>query len=276
MKCPKCGKKLYSDTLTRCPFCGSEIASKEPDKVSHKEEMELLFSNDKGVTARGVSNHPVRKASPSNLKENFMALDDDIPTFSEPTVPATKKPENPQTVASATSTEVSSPETEEIKPETKPLKAVPDVQPESPQPQPEKQLQSDNNASTDVHIEPVAPGPDGMAQEEKATPALPPRKSKLQELLRRRKKKSKNIDTKEHIEEALGETNPEIEESAEIGAEESEAEKDAYDSNADGYYDDLIPDLAKEINKIPQENIIKVVIMAVFGVIAAFVILTAM
>ena len=52
--------------------------------------------------------------------------------------------------------------------------------------------------------------------------------------------------------------------------------EDLYDTNYDGYYDDLIPDLAKQINKIPQENIIKGVLCVVFGVVACGIFLATM
>ena len=52
--------------------------------------------------------------------------------------------------------------------------------------------------------------------------------------------------------------------------------EDIYDTNYDGYYDDLIPDLAKQINKIPQENVIKGVLCIVFGIIACGIILVTL
>lgn len=53
--------------------------------------------------------------------------------------------------------------------------------------------------------------------------------------------------------------------------EEEEVER--YNSNEDGYYDSLIPELADQINRIPQENIIKIIFIIIAVVILLYLFL---
>ena len=45
----------------------------------------------------------------------------------------------------------------------------------------------------------------------------------------------------------------------------------SFDTNADGYYDDVLPIMAEEINKLPRENILRIVLTIVFIILIVLI-----
>ena len=55
-----------------------------------------------------------------------------------------------------------------------------------------------------------------------------------------------------------------------------EIPEEEFDANADGYYDDVIPELAEQINRLPTENVLRIVFTAVFAAAVIILALTGL
>jgi len=263
MNCPECKKILFSDKLDTCPFCGALLKDSAPTSVTTKSVPRFvpdrLGKKDKSTQQMDVSALPSSRGAVPRF---------DIPPTKpeESTIPAAPiKPEIPP------------------RPETKTATNNPSIGNNMPSALASQQASSSVGVSATEDAPPIADATPSSAQQP-ASPAIPEmnlndeddeeqnpsrKQNKFSKLFGRIKKKNKKSSQDLSIEHEDTDT-----EEYPFGDSDSDySEDDPYDTNADGYYDDLIPELARQINSIPQENIIKGVILVIGIIIAIAIIL---
>ncbi len=259
MKCPKCNNEL-ADGLQNCPYCGCEI--------SHKDSVNGEFSVPKFTASYKMANPRVKNQKEAIKKINevnrILKPNDDRADKAEPT--AQKQPkENISLKKDVDTTEQTDKSTTTATAATsgntpadnKPLtrEDLIAMQKKADERVAERdKMEEDLNDEVDDEV--TEKENEGNNEEN----AEDVKNSKRGLFSRKKKRKGKEVESP-------------TEEIPEFSESDLEDDEDKYDVNIDGYYDDLIPELAHQINKIPQENIIKVVFIVIFIIILCFIIL---
>jgi hypothetical protein len=294
MNCPNCNKKLISEGLKTCPFCGTAIPKSEKDE------------GKKGISGLGNKNKTV-------IPYSQMSVRGETPTFRniEPERPALKKfgnqsPPEPrsdhssfQNIMQQEEMPANQQQTQQVivanssiipQPE---VKSEHDVKEHLDQSPPDIQHQKMTIPTLQKPLTPVTEEDIPISQQQEDNPdqgtieenqfeedshkkTANGRGNKLSRLFSKNKSNSKIGDRTDDSEKRqvsnkrqnlLGHK-PKDNENSTIPGEE-----DIYNTNLDGYYDDLIPQLSHEINKIPQDNIIKAAGIIIFVFIVTILIL---
>ena len=231
MNCPKCHKQI-AENSSICPFCGTVISDGGKKTATLPKLKALTPLNVNEPVANKESNTKEVPVTPPSL-ETLKVLQ---PLQQE------QKPQNQKDVSDS-STEVNH-ESQTPKAPVNILKTqAPSVTEKietfSPTTTPSETTDSKKTLKSEKN-----------AKKEKK-PKEPKKKSLIGSIFKKKEKERQNVDaSSQNIED----------ESIKYDQEE------LYNTNLDGYYDDLIPELAKQINKIPQENVIKFIFF-VIGII---------
>lgn len=284
MKCPKCSKE-FADGLYNCPYCGHGILQDDfegkfsvpkftgsykmanPRVKNQKEALKKI--NQSNSSNHEVSDNPVKFAKPFTSTSGLNQSSEKEKNITTTTATATNI-----SVSGGTSDNVA---TARKKPLTREdLEAMQrnvtarsqnqasgTTLPERPSNnEPLSQPESDenfNDSQDDTVID--------MDSSKETESTVDTEDSKN---TGRRKLFGKKKSQKEKKEKSKKKKDDQKQPDIETYEEENEVK---YDVNIDGYYDDLIPQLAHQINKIPQENIIKVIFIVIFVVVMCFIIL---
>lgn len=284
VKCPKCSKE-FADGLYNCPYCGHGILQDDSEgkfsvpkftgsykmanpRVKNQKEA-LKKINQSNSSNHEVSDNPVKFAKPFTSTSGLNQSSEKEKNITTTTATATNI-----SVSGGTSDNVA---TARKKPLTREdLEAMQrnvtarsqnqasgTTLPERPSNnEPLSQPESDenfNDSQDDTVID--------MDSSKETESTVDTEDSKN---TGRRKLFGKKKSQKEKKEKSKKKKDDQKQPDIEIYEEENEVK---YDVNIDGYYDDLIPQLAHQINKIPQENIIKVIFIVIFVVVMCFIIL---
>lgn len=284
VKCPKCSKE-FADGLYNCPYCGHGILQDDSEgkfsvpkftgsykmanpRVKNQKEA-LKKINQSNSSNHEVSDNPVKFAKPFTSTSGLNQSSEKEKNITTTTATATNI-----SVSGGTSDNVA---TARKKPLTREdLEAMQrnvtarsqnqasgTTLPERPSNnEPLSQPESDenfNDSQDDTVID--------MDSSKETESTVDTEDSKN---TGRRKLFGKNKSQKEKKEKSKKKKDDQKQPDIETYEEENEVK---YDVNIDGYYDDLIPQLAHQINKIPQENIIKVIFIVIFVVVMCFIIL---
>ncbi len=284
MKCPKCSKE-FADGLYNCPYCGHGILQDDSEgkfsvpkftgsykmanpRVKNQKEA-LKKINQSNSSNHEVSDNPVKFAKPFTSTSGLNQSSEKEKNITTTTATATNI-----SVSGGTSDNVA---TARKKPLTREdLEAMQrnvtarsqnqasgTTLPERPSNnEPLSQPESDenfNDSQDDTVID--------MDSSKETESTVDTEDSKN---TGRRKLFGKKKSQKEKKEKSKKKKDDQKQPDIETYEEENEVK---YDVNIDGYYDDLIPQLAHQINKIPQENIIKVIFIVIFVVVMCFIIL---
>lgn len=284
MKCPKCSKE-FADGLYNCPYCGHGILQDDSEgkfsvpkftgsykmanpRVKNQKEA-LKKINQSNSSNHEVSDNPVKFAKPFTSTSGLNQSAEKEKNITTTTATATNI-----SVSGGTSDNVA---TARKKPLTREdLEAMQrnvtarsqnqasgTTLPERPSNnEPLSQPESDenfNDSQDDTVID--------MDSSKETESTVDTEDSKN---TGRRKLFGKKKSQKEKKEKSKKKKDDQKQPDIETYEEENEVK---YDVNIDGYYDDLIPQLAHQINKIPQENIIKVIFIVIFVVVMCFIIL---
>lgn len=290
MKCPKCSKE-FADGLHNCPYCGHGILQDDsegkfnvpkftgsykmanPRVRNQKEAIKKI--NESNKVNQGGSEKPVNyreSSAPVPSSDNGLnRVAESGKNISTTTATATNV-----SVSGGTSDNVATarkkPLTrEDLEAMQRNLAARSQNQAQSG-PQPENHSENENesysehNNNEDMEELQNDVSADDVTQEVAEEPAdtEDSKESKKRKLFGGKKQKKEKKERKKK-------ENGNQQQSDMVTYEEDSEPR--YDVNLDGYYDDLIPELAHQINKIPQENIIKVVFIVIFVVIMCFIIL---
>ena len=283
MKCPKCSKE-FADGLYNCPYCGHGILQDDSEgkfsvpkftgsykmanpRVKNQKEA-LKKINQSNSSNHEVSDNPVKFAKPFTSTSGLNQ--------------SSEKEKNITTTATATNISVSGGTSDNVATARKKPLTREDLEamqrnvtarsqnqasgttlPERPSNnEPLSQPESDenfNDSQDDTVID--------MDSSKETESTVDTEDSKN---TGRRKLFGKKKSQKEKKEKSKKKKDDQKQPDIETYEEENEVK---YDVNIDGYYDDLIPQLAHQINKIPQENIIKVIFIVIFVVVMCFIIL---
>ncbi len=278
MKCPKCSKE-FADGLYNCPYCGHGILQDDSEgkfsvpkftgsykmanpRVKNQKEA-LKKINQSNSSNHEVSDNPVKFAKPFTSTSGLNQSSEKEKNITTTTATATNI-----SVSGGTSDNVA---TARKKPLTREdLEAMQrnvtarsqnqasgTTLPERPSNnEPLSQPESDENFNDSQDDTVIDMDSTVDTEDSKNTGRRKLFGKKKSQKEKKEKSKKKKDDQKQ----------PDIE----TYEEENEVK---YDVNIDGYYDDLIPQLAHQINKIPQENIIKVIFIVIFVVVMCFIIL---
>lgn len=284
VKCPKCSKE-FADGLYNCPYCGHGILQDDSEgkfsvpkftgsykmanpRVKNQKEA-LKKINQSNSSNHEVSDNPVKFAKPFTSTSGLNQSSEKEKNITTITATATNI-----SVSGGTSDNVA---TARKKPLTREdLEAMQrnvtarsqnqasgTTLPERPSNnEPLSQPESDenfNDSQDDTVID--------MDSSKETESTVDTEDSKN---TGRRKLFGKKKSQKEKKEKSKKKKDDQKQPDIETYEEENEVK---YDVNIDGYYDDLIPQLAHQINKIPQENIIKVIFIVIFVVVMCFIIL---
>lgn len=284
VKCPKCSKE-FADGLYNCPYCGHGILQDDSEgkfsvpkftgsykmanpRVKNQKEA-LKKINQSNSSNHEVSDNPVKFAKPFTSTSGLNQSSEKEKNITTTTATATNI-----SVSGGTSDNVA---TARKKPLTREdLEAMQrnvtarsqnqasgTTLPERPSNnEPLSQPESDenfNDSQDDTVIDMDS------SKETESTVGTEDSKN-----TGRRKLFGKKKSQKEKKEKSKKKKDDQKQPDIETYEEENEVK---YDVNIDGYYDDLIPQLAHQINKIPQENIIKVIFIVIFVVVMCFIIL---
>lgn len=284
VKCPKCSKE-FADGLYNCPYCGHGILQDDSEgkfsvpkftgsykmanpRVKNQKEA-LKKINQSNSSNHEVSDNPVKFAKPFTSTSGLNQSSEKEKNITTTTATATNI-----SVSGGTSDNVA---TARKKPLTREdLEAMQrnvtarsqnqasgTTLPERPSNnEPLSQPESDenfNDSQDDTVID--------MNSSKETESTVDTEDSKN---TGRRKLFGKKKSQKEKKEKSKKKKDDQKQPDIETYEEENEVK---YDVNIDGYYDDLIPQLAHQINKIPQENIIKVIFIVIFVVVMCFIIL---
>lgn len=284
LKCPKCSKE-FADGLYNCPYCGHGILQDDSEgkfsvpkftgsykmanpRVKNQKEA-LKKINQSNSSNHEVSDNPVKFAKPFTSTSGLNQSSEKEKNITTTTATATNI-----SVSGGTSDNVA---TARKKPLTREdLEAMQrnvtarsqnqasgTTLPERPSNnEPLSQPESDenfNDSQDDTVID--------MDSSKETESTVDTEDSKN---TGRRKLFGKKKSQKEKKEKSKKKKDDQKQPDIETYEEENEVK---YDVNIDGYYDDLIPQLAHQINKIPQENIIKVIFIVIFVVVMCFIIL---
>ena len=284
VKCPKCSKE-FADGLYNCPYCGHGILQDDSEgkfsvpkftgsykmanpRVKNQKEA-LKKINQSNSSNHEVSDNPVKFAKPFTSTSGLNQSSEKEKNITTTTATATNI-----SVSGGTSDNVA---TARKKPLTREdLEAMQrnvtarsqnqasgTTLPERPSNnEPLSQPESDenfNDSQDDTVID--------MDSSKETESTVDTEDSKN---TGRRKLFGKKKSQKEKKEKSKKKKDDQKQPDIETYEEENEVK---YDVNIDGYYDDLIPQLALQINKIPQENIIKVIFIVIFVVVMCFIIL---
>ena len=284
VKCPKCSKE-FADGLYNCPYCGHGILQDDSEgkfsvpkftgsykmanpRVKNQKEA-LKKINQSNSSNHEVSDNPVKFAKPftstsglnqSSEKEKNITTTTATATnisvsggTSDNVATARKKPltredlEAMQRNVTARSQNQASGTTLPERPSNNEPLSQPESDENFNDSQDDTVIDMDSSKETESTVD---------TEDSKNTGRRKLFGKKKSEKEKKEKSKKKKDDQKQ----------PDIE----TYEEENEVK---YDVNIDGYYDDLIPQLAHQINKIPQENIIKVIFIVIFVVVMCFIIL---
>lgn len=241
MKCPRCNNE-FADGLQNCPYCGCDIAQKDSANGE--------FSVPKFTGSYKMANPRVK-----NQKEAIKKINEvnKIPNLN------TNEADKTEPVIKQQSKE------------TTPLKKdITDT------------VQTDKSITTATTVTASGNAPaenkpltkeDLIAMQKKADERVAEREKVEEEITHQDEGDEMIEKEEEESKEEQKEEEPFTEEVPELLEDSLEDEEDKYNVNIDGYYDDLIPELAHQINKIPQENIIKVIFIVIFIIILCFIIL---
>ncbi len=278
VKCPKCSKE-FADGLYNCPYCGHGILQDDSEgkfsvpkftgsykmanpRVKNQKEA-LKKINQSNSSNHEVSDNPVKFAKPFTSTSGLNQSSEKEKNITTTTATATNI-----SVSGGTSDNVA---TARKKPLTREdLEAMQrnvtarsqnqasgTTLPERPSNnEPLSQPESDENFNDSQDDTVIDMDSTVDTEDSKNTGRRKLFGKKKSQKEKKEKSKKKKDDQKQ----------PDIE----TYEEENEVK---YDVNIDGYYDDLIPQLAHQINKIPQENIIKVIFIVIFVVVMCFIIL---
>lgn len=284
VKCPKCSKE-FADGLYNCPYCGHGILQDDSEgkfsvpkftgsykmanpRVKNQKEA-LKKINQSNSSNHEVSDNPVKFAKPFTSTSGLNQSSEKEKNITTTTATATNI-----SVSGGTSDNV---DTARKKPLTREdLEAMQrnvtarsqnqasgTTLPERPSNnEPLSQPESDenfNDSQDDTVID--------MDSSKETESTVDTEDSKN---TGRRKLFGKKKSQKEKKEKSKKKKDDQKQPDIETYEEENEVK---YDVNIDGYYDDLIPQLAHQINKIPQENIIKVIFIVIFVVVMCCIIL---
>lgn len=284
VKCPKCSKE-FADGLYNCPYCGHGILQDDSEgkfsvpkftgsykmanpRVKNQKEA-LKKINQSNSSNHEVSDNPVKFAKPFTSTSGLNQSSEKEKNITTTTATATNI-----SVSGGTSDNVA---TARKKPLTREdleamqrnvtarsqNQASSTTLPERPSNnEPLSQPESDenfNDSQDDTVID--------MDSSKETESTVDTEDSKN---TGRRKLFGKKKSQKEKKEKSKKKKDDQKQPDIETYEEENEVK---YDVNIDGYYDDLIPQLAHQINKIPQENIIKVIFIVIFVVVMCFIIL---
>lgn len=284
VKCPKCSKE-FADGLYNCPYCGHGILQDDSEgkfsvpkftgsykmanpRVKNQKEA-LKKINQSNSSNHEVSDNPVKFAKPFTSTSGLNQSSE-------------KEKNITTTTATATNISVSGGTSDNVATARKKPLAREDLEamqrnvtarsqnqasgttlPERPSNnEPLSQPESDenfNDSQDDTVID--------MDSSKETESTVDTEDSKN---TGRRKLFGKKKSQKEKKEKSKKKKDDQKQPDIETYEEENEVK---YDVNIDGYYDDLIPQLAHQINKIPQENIIKVIFIVIFVVVMCFIIL---
>lgn len=284
VKCPKCSKE-FADGLYNCPYCGHGILQDDSEgkfsvpkftgsykmanpRVKNQKEA-LKKINQSNSSNHEVSDNPVKFAKPFTSTSGLNQSSEKEKNITTTTATATNI-----SVSGGTSDNVA---TARKKPLTREdLEAM----------QRNVTARSQNQASGTTLLErpsnnePLSqPESDENFNDSQDDTVIDMDSSKETESTvdtedskntGRRKLFGKKKSQKEKKEKSKKKKDDQKQPDIETYEEENEVK---YDVNIDGYYDDLIPQLAHQINKIPQENIIKVIFIVIFVVVMCFIIL---
>lgn len=260
MKCPRCNNE-FADGLQNCPYCGCEITKK--DSVNGE------FSVPKFTASYKMANPRVKNQKEAIKKINEVNRipkpNDDGADKTEPA--AKKQPEETislkkdvtatEQVDKSTTTATAVVASENAPADNKPLTREDLI---AMQKKADERVAERDKMEEDLHEDAddeIIEKEDEENDEENTENV----KFSKRGLFGRKKRTQREMTRKGK------------EESPEFSESDLEDDEDKYDVNVDGYYDDLIPELAHQINKIPQENIIKVVFIVIFIIILCFIIL---
>ena len=284
VKCPKCSKE-FADGLYNCPYCGHGILQDDSEgkfsvpkftgsykmanpRVKNQKEA-LKKINQSNSSNHEVSDNPVKFAKPftstsglnqSSEKEKNITTTTATATnisvsggTSDNVATARKKPltredlEAMQRNVTARSQNQASGTTLPERPSNNEPLSQPESDENFNDSQDDTVIDMDSSKETESTVD---------TEDSKNTGRRKLFGKKKSQKEKKEKSKKKKDDQKQ----------PDIE-------TYEEENKVKYDVNIDGYYDDLIPQLAHQINKIPQENIIKVIFIVIFVVVMCFIIL---
>lgn len=284
MKCPKCSKE-FADGLYNCPYCGHGILQDDSEgkfsvpkftgsykmanpRVKNQKEA-LKKINQSNSSNHEVSDNPVKFAKPFTSTSGLNQSSEKEKNITTTTATATNISVSGGTSDNVATARKKTLTREDLEAMQRNVTARSQNQasgttlPERPSNnEPLSQPESDenfNDSQDDTVID--------MDSSKETESTVDTEDSKN---TGRRKLFGKKKSQKEKKEKSKKKKDDQKQPDIETYEEENEVK---YDVNIDGYYDDLIPQLAHQINKIPQENIIKVIFIVIFVVVMCFIIL---
>lgn len=284
VKCPKCSKE-FADGLYNCPYCGHGILQDDSEgkfsvpkftgsykmanpRVKNQKEA-LKKINQSNSSNHEVSDNPVKFAKPFTSTSGLNQSSEKEKNITTTTATATNISVSGGTSDNVATARKKTLTREDLEAMQRNVTARSQNQasgttlPERPSNnEPLSQPESDenfNDSQDDTVID--------MDSSKETESTVDTEDSKN---TGRRKLFGKKKSQKEKKEKSKKKKDDQKQPDIETYEEENEVK---YDVNIDGYYDDLIPQLAHQINKIPQENIIKVIFIVIFVVVMCFIIL---
>lgn len=284
VKCPKCSKE-FADGLYNCPYCGHGILQDDSEgkfsvpkftgsykmanpRVKNQKEA-LKKINQSNSSNHEVSDNPVKFAKPFTSTSGLNQSSEKEKNITTTTATATNISVSGGTSDNVATARKNPLTREDLEAMQRNVTARSQNQasgttlPERPSNnEPLSQPESDenfNDSQDDTVID--------MDSSKETESTVDTEDSKN---TGRRKLFGKKKSQKEKKEKSKKKKDDQKQPDIETYEEENEVK---YDVNIDGYYDDLIPQLAHQINKIPQENIIKVIFIVIFVVVMCFIIL---
>lgn len=256
MECPGCHKKI-SDKSYKCPYCGKVLAAgklnfapKPKEAVSKATTPSLGFAGKSNCksTVNAVSSSVTNVSTNADMVSSMATEKDKLST-----APLSKKEEN--TVV-------------EQKHQTEQAELMK-----------QKIEMSNKYTAENEHTEngesssPLPPAENGANDfTEKKSESKSKEKKKLS-LFGKKKRKKEDVKAEDGDEDFEN-----VEETVRIVTDQMDDEISTdgrYDPNADGYYNDVLPVIAQEINKLPVENMLRILFTVIF-VIGIIILLIVM
>lgn len=295
MVCPKCKSQLLSDILPTCPFCGTVIKKEEtaePKKISvyqpfsgAKKQQQKAETDKRAGGVRGpVPNFPPEKGKDDNFDKNtglksFTIPDKASTALSQSVLPPINKKD---VLSDSSQDKTQRAQTVNMSPDPGQKPPVTQITPKIDNSRiNEKQQTGEVNLEQAPPLvkarEDEKPMISSPIQEDISVGAvLTPEVRKKKGIFRGRKKDiAEEGRTDEMVSLSTHRFRGKQAEASKSSEDQEVAviEDDPFDTNVDGYYDDLLPDVSREINKIPQDNIIKAVGIILFAIVASVIIL---
>ena len=285
MECPKCHKKI-SDKMPTCPYCGKIISAAGLNYTSDTYATKTAPQTTRKTQLNFSGNNTVvKKNSPQFSDDSSKAQVQDSEAYDSPSF------ENPVNVEDISITQQNSGNEKKTGLSIDQSTVDETVQDDSVAAAMQRKIEAANKYSyddyesvstdsegtfrsqEDVHQnhEERESNDDSNIQDDIDAPEEANTKKSLTSLLF---KKKKNKDEKKSASWRKKKSDNEVSEDQDTddeGIDENTdktvseySNEEKFDPNADGYYNDVLPVIAQEINKLPVENVLRIVFTVIF------------